>query len=268
MNPRARVYPTKCPRAWRGAAIAAALAFSSLAGASEPEWKWSITPYLWAANLGVDVSLGGRQVVNADIPVSDLIDDVDLTFQVHAEGQRGANGMLFDLFGIELSNSGKQVPLPPPATGNAVVNSDMGLTLFEAAGIFDPKGDQRGIQILYGTRVIDNRADIDAMVTVDPNPAIPQNYDVHDTLVDGLFGVRWLQPFGRGWAGSLRADASAGGTHFTWGASSAISYAFGKKRQYAVLAGYRRLEIEFKEDNDAQTDMTLDGFSVGFRFSF
>jgi len=268
MKSRTRPTSSLSLRALRGAAVAAALLAGTLADAQTAEWKWSITPYLWAANLGVDVTLGGRQVVNEDIPVSDLVDDIDLTFQVHAEGQRGANGMLFDLFDIELSNDGKQVPLPPPSSGNVVLNTDMGLTLFEAAGIFDPKGDQRGIQILYGTRVIDNRAEIDALLTVDPNPAVPQNYDNRDTLVDGMFGLRWVQPFGHGWSGSLRADASAGGTHFTWGATSTIAYAFGKKQQYAVLAGCRRLEIEFKEENEAQTDMTLDGFSVGFRFSF
>ena len=99
-------------------------------------------------------------------------------------------------------------------------------------------------------------------------PPVPRSFHPSDTVYDGLAGVRWLKRFGRGWSTSLRADISAGGTEFTWNANTTLAYAWGENGRYAVTGGYRHMDVEFKEEDSVESEMTLSGPALGFRFSF
>ena len=71
----------------RAATLLAALALSATAAAAA-EWQWSLTPYAWASDIGVDATVAGRPVVDETIPIAELIEDVDTIAQFHLEGQR------------------------------------------------------------------------------------------------------------------------------------------------------------------------------------
>jgi len=254
-------------RVLRAALIVGTLPIVEEATAAE-KWKWSLTPYIWLTDVGVDVSIHDRQVVNTTIDVKDLAEDIAMTFQVHAEAQRGTNGLLFDAFYVKLSKDTKTVSLPTPPGGTAVLDADIAMTILEAGGIFDAKGDQEGLQLLYGARIIDQSADIDAQFTPSGGPPGSRSFEPSDTVYDGLLGVRWIKRFGRGWSTSLRGDISAGGTEFTWNVNTTLAYAFGKDGRFAATGGYRRLEAEFKEQDSVESEMTLSGPVIGFRFLF
>ena len=236
--------------------------------AAAAEWKWTLTPYIWLTDVGIDVSINERQVVNTTIDVKDLAEDLEMIFQVHVEGQPGVNGLLLDIFYVKLSDDPKTVPIQAGPGGTAVVNAEFDMTIFEAGGIFDAKGDYEGLQLLYGARVIDLRANIDAQFTLGGGPPSSRSFDPGDRVYDGLLGGRWVKRFGKGWSTSLRADVSAGGTKFTWNANTTLAYAWGKDGRYAVTGGYRYMDIEFKEEDSIETELTLSGPAIGFRFTF
>lgn len=238
------------------------------ARAETPEWRWNITPYVWATNLGVDVSLLDHQVVDETIEIDELVKDVDLTAQIHAEGQRGENGLMFDLFDVRMSPDDQTLTLPDPAATEAFLSSEVSLTIFDAAGIYDPNGDQKGFSLVYGTRVLRQTADIEARYVPAGGTPFDTTYDVSDTFVDALVGVRYVVRIAPHWSTQLRADASTGGTDFTWSAGSAISYSFGKADRYAVSLGYRRMDIDFDTGDTVDAEMSLSGMLAGFRFSF
>jgi hypothetical protein len=236
--------------------------------ASAGDWTFTVTPYVWATDVGVNASINDRQVVDTTIDVKDLAEDLDSTFQLHTEAQNEMNGVLFDVFYVSLSEDAKTVSIPNVPDATALFNTQIGMTIYELGGIYDPKGDKEGFAMLYGTRILDQRFDVDTQIALDPAAPLAKRWYTRDTFYDGLVGVRYTKRFGKGWSTSVRADVSAGGTQFTWNANTTLAYAFGKKQQYAITGGYRRMDVDFKEENSVESDMSLSGPVVGFRFSF
>jgi hypothetical protein len=258
---------TSRSRSLRAAALGA-LSVLAASGARSEEWKWSITPYVWATDVGVDVEIVDRRVVDETIAFDDLVEDLDAGALVHLEAQRGAHGVMFDLFDVRMSDEGDRVALPGAGGAEATLDSEIGMTIFEAAGIYDPRGDQRGFGLLYGTRILRQSADLDFEFALPDGSTVNRGLNADDTFVDGLLGVRYVLPITDRWTLAARVDASAGGTELTWSAGAAVAYAFGESRRYALTAGYRTMTVDFDTQDSTDVDMTLSGILVGLRVSF
>lgn len=253
----------------RFAPIPAALALLFVPGrdARAEAWRWQLTPYLWATDVSVGVEVDDRQVADTTIPVEDLVEDLEAIVQVRAEGQRGPHGVAFDLFHVTLEDEVSGLELPEGA-GRADLDSRVGMTLVDVAGLFDPKGDRRGVSILYGTRVLFQHATIDAAFDLATGTSATRRYAMSDTLVDALVGVRFGGTFARRFSYQLQLDASAGDTDHTWSAGPSLTYTFGSSGRYALTAGYRYMKIDFEDEGDLDSEMDLSGILLGFRFSF
>jgi hypothetical protein len=254
----------------KSGALAAAIAIGVVgaAGTAEAgEWTFSVTPYVWATDVGVEARLSGRKVVDEDIAVSDLIKDLDTIAQVRLEAQKGVLGAAIDLFDVTLSDEAAGVALPREA-GEADLEADAGMTILDVAGFIDPDGDRMGVSFVYGVRILNERATVDAAITPATGSFVEERYETSDTFVDGLLGFRMRMPLSRHWMILTQADLSTGGTDFTWTVSPNLGYAFGSTRKYALTAGYRRMTVDFEDDGDIDTEMTLSGVVLGFSTSF
>jgi len=242
------------------------LALVLLAGVAQAQnepWRVTVTPYLWATDVGIDIDLDGRSVVSETIPVDDLIDDIDLTFQGHLEAVRGAHGVAFDLFYVSMSDSTGNFPLPESA-GDGSLDWQMDMTLADLAGVYDPGGDGRGVSFLYGLRLIDQRADADATFQTSSGTQ-HESYGGSDTWVDALLGVRYRAQLTQNLGLMAQLDASTGGTESTWSASPSLTYSLGSS--FALVAGYRHMEVDFGEQDGLDSRMTLSGPVLGLRAS-
>jgi hypothetical protein len=47
-----------------------------------------------------------------------------------------------------------------------------------------------------------------------------------------------------------------------------LSYSFGTLDRFGINAGYRVMQIDFQDDGNLDTGMTLSGFLLGLRVSF
>ncbi|MGE0639428.1 MAG: hypothetical protein AB7G12_07135 [Thermoanaerobaculia bacterium] len=253
----------------RKARFAAALAALAIAGATSAaaEWRWSITPYVWATDVGIDVSVDDRQMIDETISIQELIEDLDTIAQVRFEAQNGAHGLFVDLFDVNLSDDETTVPLPS-GTGEATFRPEMGMTILDLGAIYDPQGDQRGFQLLYGARVLDQRATIDAEIRRVDGGTEAREIEIHDTLVDALVGFRYIRPLGQRFTLQVKADVSTGGTELTWSAGPTFGYTFGRSDRYTAFAGYRHMVVDFDTAEGVDAEMTLSGFVAGMRFSF
>ena len=86
-----------------------------------------------------------------------------------------------------------------------------------------------------------------------------------------MVGARYLAAISDRWHFLLRADVSAGGTELTWNAWTGSGYAFGAGGRNALFAGYRYMEIEFKEDDERaeiESQIKMGGFIAGVKFGF
>ena len=251
-------------------AVAALGSLAPARAAENSDWKWSITPYVWATSVKVDAVLRDSTIVAADMSFGDVLDDLEFTLQVHAEGQRGKFGMMFDVFYADLSDDDQVFPIPPIPGGTATVDASLQMVIFEAAGIYNPSGNVKGFALIFGTRVISNDLDVLATFSLG-GPGVPKAYTSGDTLVDAMLGVRYMGDIAKHWGYQVRGDVSALGTELTWNAGAGFSFAWGKEDRFGVSLGYRYMEMNFDTD-DAPflTDLeeTLAGPIVGFRFSF
>lgn len=252
------------------ALAAVALALTAGAPATASDWQWRVTPYVWATDVGVDVAIDDRTVIDDEITIGELLEDVETIAQVRLEAQRGSHGLFLDLFDVTLADDPARLALPG-GQGIALVTPEMGMTLLELGGLYDPRGDQRGFQLLYGARLLDQRAEIDAAFELVDGSSVDRRYEIEDTLVDALIGVRYVRRLGERWSLETKADLSAGGTELTWSASPSLGWSFGAERRYTLQAGYRRMVVDF-DTADASADidsrMTLSGFLVGLRVGF
>jgi len=250
---------------------AVALGIVALAGAAQAqEWRWSVTPYMWASEVGVDVSINDHEVLEREADLADVLDSLDFMVQVHFEGQKGRHGLLLDLIYNDLGDDDRRFALDDPP-GEVVVKGDLEMTILEAGGIFNPRGDGTGFAFLYGARVIDLDEEFDARYDFGPGSTPGRRYSASTTLLDGLVGARYVGVISDRWSFHIRADASAGGSELTWNAWTGFGYAFGAAKQHAFLAGYRYMEIDFKE-KDARAELEiqnkLGGFIAGVKFGF
>lgn len=246
-------------------AVAAHLLFAG-GVALASDWKWSLTPYAWVTDVGVRVDLDDRSVVDETISAADLLEDLKTIAQVRVEAQKGAHGIYFDLFDVTLSDDAAELTLP--RGGSVTVSPEMGMTIAELAGLFDPQGDQKGLQFYYGARLLNERAEIDATFEPADATAIGRRYDIDDTMVDAMLGLRFLHRFGSRWSFAAAADASKGGTELTWSASSSVGYTLGETGRYTVTGGYRFMEVDFATAGEVEAEMTLSGFVAGLRIAF
>lgn len=253
---------------WPALLSTVALTLVLFAGdANAADWNFSFTPYMWATNIHVDAKLDGRQVVDKEIPVSDLMKDLNTIFQGRFETQHGRWGAMADFFGVSLTDEVSGIALPSGA-GQATLKSDIGMTLIDVAGTYHLKQDRQAVTFLYGTRLLNNRATVDAKFNLANGQTVPQSYTTEEWLVDGFLGARYDKRFSRRWSFQAQGDVSTGETNYTWSVAPTVGYSFGKPGRYTVNAGYRHMVIDFKENNGLESQMTMSGPLVSFRFSF
>jgi hypothetical protein len=116
--------------------------FALTAPARAAAWGFTLTPYMWATGVGVDADLAGRQVVDKDISVNDLVKDLDTIFQMKLEVTYGRFGLYADGFDVNLSNDKNGVT---PAAGR-------GLGGPELHGRHDDRGRGRHVRPDRGTQ--------------------------------------------------------------------------------------------------------------------
>jgi hypothetical protein len=259
-------------RVFNGLARRAVLASSALvlfcaAPSRADDWQFNITPYVWAANLGAKVSTSDRPAIDRDVSFGDLFKNLDMTAQIHFEAQHGRNGLMLDVFSNQFSKD-SQIALPQLGGAPANLSSRMTTTVLDAGGVFNPTGNQQRLTVTYGSRMLIQRATIDAQISAAPSIVVTEHQDLNGTKVDALVGARYAQPLVGGLSALAHADVSAGGTRYTWSGSAGLSYALGGSGRYVLTAGYRRMEIKLNGDNSLDSKFTLSGFVSGVRVSF
>jgi hypothetical protein len=234
---------------------------------------WTIAPYLWAADVGLDVRINNDPVIGADVAFSDLVDKLDGAFMGHIEMSDGQYGAFFDAIYIDLADSAV-IPVGPggPIIGDLLVDTDLTLKLYELGGFYrmgSPDPGSSAFDIVLGVRQVDVDQSLDIVLPGPGATPINRNLDVSET--DIFAGARLIGLFSEKWHYKLRADYGGGGTEGTLNALAAVGYAFGKTGLFSIDVGYRYLSIELKNESNGtvtETDLTLSGPLVGFIFTF
>jgi hypothetical protein len=244
-----------------------ALVTSAPAGAEE-QWTWNLSPYLWATDVGVDVEISDAKVVDETIAFEDLLEDLERVVQIRVDGRHTRHGVALDLFDVELADTDDRVTLPGASGDELVLDTEIGMTILDLAGLYNPGGDGNGFSLLYGARVINERNELTAERQVDGIVLAQSSVDSNDTLVDAMVGVHFNRQLARHWTYQLSADVSTGDTELTWSVNPTIGYVFGADQRHHLLFGYERLVVDYDTADAIDMDMTMDGPLFAWRLEF
>ena len=237
--------------------IATLLCLSSPAQAAEGEgWDWMVAPYVWAASIDTDLeTITPPSSASSDKDFSDVLDELDGVFQIHAEGQGDHFGVFTDFIYLGLADSRD--------FSRFATESDLDARLFDLAAVWAPGAERfRGFEVFAGLRYID----LDFTLQLDPvNPLFDNaTVDIGDSFSDFLLGARYTWAMSERWGLTLRGDGSFGDTEGTWNASAMAQY---RMKRGAWFLGYRYLEGEIATGN-ATLNVTMSGPLVGYGFMF
>lgn len=215
--------------------------------ANAQEWDWSLTPYLWAAGIDGDASVGPIQ---ADLSVGfdDIVDVLDGAALMHVEAQTDSQGYFGDLvyLSTEIDEGGR-------------ATTELDTTIVELGYL--RKTSRIGLE--FGIRYWDFDLEIDPTTTL-PVPTAQGESD----WIDGFVGIRNVRQLSDKWNLTTRANIGAGGTDFTYG----IGVIFGRELNSGsqFVAGLKLLDIDYEDTTANGRAFTLDmmflGGTIGYMF--
>jgi hypothetical protein len=214
------------------------------------EWQFNLAPlYLWAASI--DGTMTVREGVDNDFEVdfADAFDNLEMGFTVHFEARKGRWELLADVFYLNVADS-QDIDTPIGRTVDVEFES---LILEGGAGyeFADTWWVIAGVRYFK----LDSAITFEILGSIEPS----------ESWGDLFAGVMWRPQLGNRWHFSGRFDVGAGGSDLVWNAMAIIDYRLGKWA--AILAGYRHLDIDYKNQNTGiKYDMSMSGPVAALRF--
>lgn len=240
------------------------------------EIDWQVAPYLWAADVGLDLTINGDPALGATVPFSDIVDKLDSAFMLHAEGIGSDSniGGFIDIISMSLSDSSITAVGPGgPILGDLTVATDLSLNVYEGGGILrfgDLDTDRTIMDILLGIRYVDVEQNLNITLPGPGGTPIDRRIKVSET--DAMIGIRVLGRFSDRFGYRLRGDISDLGTDGIVNLLAGVNYGFGQTQLFSMEVGYRYLSMDLSENLNngasSSSEITFSGPIVGFVFSF
>jgi hypothetical protein len=234
------------------------LASASVAYGEEADgFGWSITPYLWATETSVDLTLRDANIGAGELSFRDLLDVLDAAFMIHVEGGRGNWTAFGDLTYLKTSDSTERTAL--------VVDTNSKQLFLDGAVAWWPRGVGSNFSLYGGVRVsgFDDRYTFRLIA----NDALVSERRSEKDYYDALIGLRYRFDFSDRWSLLTRADTSFGDSEGTVLLQANLAWTVGKRQQNRILFGYQVKTAEFRDD-DLRLDFDYQGPMAGFNFRF
>ncbi|MEJ2522132.1 MAG: hypothetical protein P8080_04525 [Gammaproteobacteria bacterium] len=233
--------------------ICCTMATSALADSGD--FEWSISPYLWAPQTRLDLSLEDEALGGGELSFGDLVDKIDAAFMITAEGGRNHWSVFADLAWVELSDSEQRPVFRVDTTTEAV--------MLDAGVAYWPGGIGAPLSFIGGLRYhdFDNRFRFRLGDTPVSEVTDSQTY------YDALIGIRYRFDLGHRWDLMTRADASFGDSDGTWMLRATFGRTVGKSERNRILFGYQYRRADFSS-GDLEMEFTYHGPTAGFEFRF
>jgi hypothetical protein len=256
--------------------IVGALAIFIARPGNTAEIDWQVAPYLWAADVGLDLAINSDPVLGTTVPFSDIVDKLDSAFMFHAEGIGSDSniGGFVDVITLSLSDSSITTVGPGgPILGDLVVAADLSMNVYEGGGIlrFGDQGIDRAIMdIVLGIRYVNVEQNLN--ITLPAPGSTPIDRRIKVSELDAMIGLRVLGRFTDRFGYHLRGDISDLGTDGIVNLLAGVNYGFGRTQSFSMELGYRYMSMDLSGNlNNGATsssELILAGPVLGFVFSF
>lgn len=218
-------------------------------------FNWSITPYIWASDTSIDISLNDVNL-GGDISFSDLLDVLDSAIMIHVEGGKGNWSAFGDFTYLEISDSTVRTL--------ATIDVKNEQIFFDAGVAYWPDGFGSPFSLFGGLRYtgFDTR-----LRFFGPGGTLLTERLSDNDYYDALLGIRYRFALSDRWDLLTHGDLSFGDSEGTFILRANFGYTVGQRRLNRILFGYQYKEAEYK-DGDLVTDWTFNGPMAGFNFRF
>ncbi len=220
------------------------ISLASFSAVSQAEWKYQLTPYLWASDMDGTTAVAGQEI-DFTAEFSDLVSHLDAGFAANFTAKSDAWGYFIDGMFVKLKadelglRSGIDV-----AVDQKIVEAGLSYSLTDQ---FDVIGGGRYQK-----------------VDEDLNSPIG-SLNGGDSWIDGFIGLTWQPVNTDKWTMKLRADIGAGDSDSTWQGSIGGGYRFNKT--WSMLIAYRYLATDYESDK-FKWDVAQSGLGIGLGISW
>jgi hypothetical protein len=254
------------------AALAATLATTAPAVAQQTEsdtppadrWTISVAPYLWAASMDGNATVGGIKA-DVDLPFSDILKDLSGGLMMAVDVDKGRFGIGFNGLFARVSSDTDVGPIEIDTTsdtGQLAVMPFYRLVEWQ----YGESSSGRPLRLVVapeaGFRYTHLRTELEIRRG--------RTVDSSENWIDPLIGSRIGLGLTDRWA--IAGEANIGGfgvgSDFTWNAQAYVGYRtslFGRSTTF--LLGYRALNQDYNH-NDFEWDVTMHGPIIGTAVRF
>ncbi len=220
---------------------------------SQESIQWSVTPYIWASDTKVDLTIRDESLGGDKISFKDLLDVLDSAFMINVEGGKGHWSLFGDLTYLETSDTNERTLL--------VIDTNSKQTVLDTGVAYWPNGVGSRLSLIGGLRYsgFEDRYTF----IIDDTPVSKQRNS--NDYYDALLGVRYRFDMSERWSLLTHADFSFGDSEGTFLLRANFAYTVGKRQQNRLLFGYQYKQAEFR-DGDLTTDFSYQGPMAGFNF--
>jgi opacity protein-like surface antigen len=245
-------------------------------------WRFTLAPYVWGVGLSGNIGLFGRGPVEVDIPLSDILENLDFAAMGVAEAHNGTWGVFVDLNYTNLSADESRsrtldkdlVILQPSITAKVSAEAE----IKEFIGTFMGQwravsADQLTLDVMAGARYWNVENDITARGTLSVGG--PLELSIEKEL-SGSDGASWVDPmigvksridtdtalFLTGWG---MVGGFGIGSNFNWDVMGGVGYEW--TEHISTVLGYRALGVDYEDDGFVY-DIVQQGVALGAVFDF
>jgi len=225
---------------------------------TEKNWQFNLAPfYLWAFTMDGNLTTG-TATVPVQVPVSDLVDNLEGAFILHFEGMhKNKWGFLFDVDYLDVSSD-----VTVPVGTGLPANIDFDVTIGEMSGLYRINHNKHNFDLIAGLRY----TKLKNKVTATGGPTLA---DDSISWADPIVGVRWLWDFADKWKLIVRGDIGGFGvgSDFAWQGLAAVDWQ--PFKYVSFIGGYRALYQDYEEGSGRdffRYDVTIHGPLVGVNF--
>jgi hypothetical protein len=211
-------------------------------------WQFAIAPYLW----GSDISGQTQRGLPIDVPIGDIVDNLESVLMVSFEARKNKWLVLADYIYLDVAAS-------KPVLGSEL-NLNLEGTVFHLAGGYNLYQEKSRLDLIFGARNLDLDLGLSTVIK-----GSPVSLSGSGNNLDAIVGVKGQLAFSKRWYLPYYLDVGTGDSDLSWQATAGVSFRAAKWVDLALV--YRHLEWEFKSDKLLQ-DISFSGPAFGAIFRF
>jgi hypothetical protein len=228
------------------------------------EWSYTVEPYLLAANIEGDASIGRVAGAKVDVDFATILENLDIGAMIHFEAHNTSGwGFAIDYGFMDLSDD-----LFGPRNGVLAARLRQGT--FEALLIRQSGNEASNLEYFAGFRWWDNDVDVIIDPAVLPG-SVTSKTDA--SWIDLVVGARWTHDINEKWQAQVKADVGGFGVESDFTSSLALSAAYRFSDRYSLDLQYKALWVDYEDGKSGQPghfkyDTVTHGPIVGLKIEF